>query len=893
MKRKISALLLLLTIVVSSISLSSCGTMQSKNPARPNDIPESDTSEYDLDSDVYKVIKETDNVKFEFNELTTDIRLTNKKTGYSWCTEYNGGDDFGLMRGEVFNLTYYNTSGAMKTLLSSDDSVAKGQFRISDIDNGISVQYGVGDINYNIDFPLALSVERYNKFFDNATPEQQEVLDNYYSLYDFNDEKWQDKDIYDDAKLAEIKKNHPLAENQPWYYINSSISDLTINDLHQLFVEEFGYTEAELNKDNDGVDTVDVERAEFNVQIDYTMEGDNLRVDIPEDKIYYPKDFTLDSIQLHQNLLDFDTSTSGYYLLPDGSGSLMNFNNGRDSIRNESVYVQIYGVDDSREAESKSAYFNNAILPVYGCTVRGASKASNAEAGTVDDFGESYYTVNPMTELTADNNVSNYNGLFATIESGETFTGLVAHSASAGEHNRLIPEFRINECQKMDSFSSTQQDSGEKYSKYQFQHYLGKISVVYHISDGEDATYSGMANYYKNQLFGDEKTEKKEYYSTVETVGVINGYAYFLGIGYNKKIPLTTFDQTLEIAKDLKANGFNNMNVRLTGWCNGGYEHGALDKLKVANELGGTDKLNSLKSSLDSENIGLFPDVDYQHVYVNEESVNRKDQCATLNGSRTLSIDIFDPVDFQSWNYMPRAALTIPAMQRNLESFLNNYSEFNNKNLSLRSIGDKITANYREEDIMERQETLENLVKQISGVKDRGYTLMGKSGQAPFLKYLDYVNNLPITSAGYDKTDYSIPFTAMVLSGHVQYTGDVINLSNNDRLDLLQMIESGAGAYYTLTAEQYEEISYSEYEHLYSTKYDNIKQTVIDSYKYLSEALSDVYGLSIVKHKILANGVNMVTYENGISIVVNYNETDYSANGVTCKAKDYSVIKGA
>ena len=893
MKSKITALLLLLTIVVSSISLSSCGTMQSKNPARPNDIPEAGTSDYDLDSDVYKVIKETDNVKFEFNELTTDIRLTNKKTGYSWSTEYNGGDDFGLMRGEVFNLTYYNTSGAMKTLLSSDDSVAKGQFRVTDIDNGISVQYGVGDINYSIDFPLALSVERFDNFYNNATPEQQEVLKNYYSLYDFNDEKWQDKEIYDDAKLAEIKKNHPLAENKPWYYMSSSISDLLINDLHRLFVEELGYTEEELKKDNDGVNTVDVERAEFNVQIDYTMEGDNLRVDIPEDKIYYPKDFTLDNIQLHQNLLDFDTSTSGYYLLPDGSGSLMNFNNGRDSIRNEAVYVQIYGVDDSREAESKSAYFNNSILPVYGCTVRGASKAANAEVATVDDFGESYYTVNPMTELAADNNVSKYNGLFAVIESGETFTGLVAHSASAGDHNRLIPEFRINECLKMDSFASTQQDSGEKYSKYQFQHYLGKISVVYHISDGEDATYSGMANYYKNQLFGDEKTEKKEYYSTVETVGVINGYAYFLGIGYNKKIPLTSFDQTLEIAKDLKASGFNNMNVRLTGWCNGGYEHGMLDKLKVSKELGGSDKFTSLKDSLDKENIGLFPDVDYQFVYRNEESVSRKDQCATLNGARTTVINIFDPVDFQSWNYMPRAALTIPAMQRNLDSFLENYSAYNNKNLSLRSIGDKITANYREEDIMERQETLENLVKQISGVKDKDYTLMGTTGQDPFLKYLDYVNNLPVTSAGYDKTDYSIPFAAMVLSGHVQYTGDAINLSNNDRLDLLQMIESGAGAYYTLTAEQYEEISYSEYEYLYSTKYENIKQTVIDSYKYLSEALRDVYGLSIVKHKILADGVNMVTYENGTNIVVNYNETDYSANGVTCKAKDYSVIKGA
>lgn len=893
MKRKITAFLLLLAMVVSSISLSSCGSTQSKNPTRPNDIPETDTSEYDLDNDVYRVIKETDNVKFEFNDLTTDIRLTNKKTGYSWSTEYNGGDDFGLMRGEVFNLTYYNTSGAMKTMLSSDDSVAKGQFRITDIENGVSVQYGVGDINYRIDFPLALSVERYDNFFNNAMPEQQEILSSYYMLYDFNDEQWQDKEIYDDAKLAEIKKNHPLAEKKPWYYMNSSISDSVINDLHQLFVVELGYTEDQLKKDNDGVSTVDVERAEFNIQIDYTLEGDNLRVDIPEDKIYYPKNFTLDNIQLHQNLLDFDTGTSGYYLLPDGSGSLMNFNNGRDSIRNEAVYVQIYGIDDSREAESKSAYFNNAILPVYGCTVRGKSKASNAEAAAVDDLGESYYTVNPMTELTADNNVSKYNGLFATIESGETFTGLAAHSASAGEHNRLIPEFRINECQKMDSFSSTQDDSGEKYSKYQFQHYLGKISVVYHISDGEDATYSGMANYYRNQLFGEEKTEKKDYYSTVETVGVINGSAYMLGIQYNKKIPLTSFDQTLEIAKDLKANGFNNMNIRLTGWCNGGYEHGMLDKLKVSKELGGSDKFTALKNSLDKENIGLFPDVDYQYVYSNEESVSRKNQCATLNGSRTFAINIFDPVDFQSWYYMPRAALTIPAMQRNLDGFLNSYSQYNNKNLSLRSIGDKITANYREDDIMERQETLENLVKQISGVKDKDYTLMGTSGQAPFLKYLDYVNNLPVTSAGYDKTDYSVPFAAMVLSGHVQYTGDAINLSNNNRLDLLQMIESGAGAYYTLTAEQYEEISYSEYEHLYSTKYENIKQSVIESYKYLSGALSDVYGLSIVKHKILADGVNMVTYENGTSVVVNYNETDYSANGVTCKAKDYSVIKGA
>ena len=170
---------------------------------------------------------------------------------------------------------------------------------------------------------------------------------------------------------------------------------------------------------------------------------------------------------------------------------------------------------------------------------------------------------------------------------------------------------------------------------------------------------------------------------------------------------------------------------------------------------------------------------------------------------------------------------------------------------------------------------------------------MGTYGDAPFVGQLDYINNVPIVSADFDKSDYSIPFVPMVLSGRVQYTGDTINLSNAERQDLLQMIEAGAGAYYTLTAEQYDDISYSSYMEYYSTKYDNVKDIVSNSYSYLSKALNSVYGLKIVKHTILAKDVNMVTYEDGTRIVVNYNDSDYSANGVSCKANDYAVIKGA
>lgn len=891
MKKRILSLLLFVALIVSTLSLSSCGSKQSKNPTRPDDIPETDTSEYDLDSDVYRTIAETENTKFEFNDLTTDIRLTNKKTGFVWSTEYNSYDDIleenTVTRGEVFTLNYYTNTGAILSMSSAGDSVEKGQFRVLDIDNGIGVQYGLGDINFVIDFPLAMSPERKDQFYNQMTPEQQEIFDNAYELINFNDDVYKDPDQTSEEDLKQKQESYPLAVNQDngWYYMTAGINQRNVDELHDLWrVQITTYTDADMNKDNDGVKVADLDRAEFNVQINYTLVGDDLKVSIPEDKIYYATNYTIESIQLHPNLLDFDNSYSGYYLLPDGSGSILNFNNGKDELRNDPIYIQMYGVDEARGIEEKTAYYNEAILPVYGCTIR--SKAAKPVAAETE----------AISELANEKNTASYNGLFATIESGDAFAGIEAHSGSpVGDiptHNRAFTEFRINECMKMKSFSSNAGDSDERYSKYQFQRYLGKLSVVYHMLSGDDATYTGMANYYRKQLFGDEKAEKKDYYSAVETVGEINGNGLFMGISYNKKIALTTFEQTKEIAEDLQKNGFTNLNVKLSGWCNGGYEHGYLNKIKVSSNLGGKEEFESLIDTMANDKIGLFPDVDYQYVYANEKSVKRSDNSSGLNGSRNILERMYN-IFFQETVWQPRYALTVSAMEKNLNDFMSSYADYNIKNISMRSIGDKITANYREDDFCERQETMENIVKQVSGVKDKEYNIMGTNGDAPFLKYLDYLNETPIVSAGYDKSDYSVPFVPMVLSGHVQYTADAINLSNNDRLDLLHMVEGGAGAYYILSGTQYADISETGMEELYATNYEDVKDIVISSFDYLKSALNDVYGLEITKHTILADDVNMVTYENGVSIVINYTDSDYSANGITCKAKDYAVVKGA
>ncbi|MBQ4156315.1 MAG: hypothetical protein IJD90_05880, partial [Clostridia bacterium] len=574
-------------------------------------------------------------------------------------------------------------------------------------------------------------------------------------------------------------------------------------------------------------------------------------------------------------LMDFDNKAEGYFMLPDGSGSIMNFNNNKEQLRDKAVYVQMYGVDNSRMIKEKAAYYNDAVFPVFGTCVKGIKNKKNKC---------------PFKE-------KNYNGFFGIIESGETFAGIEAvnYDLDAGKHNNLKLEFRINERVKMDAFTAGgETDNDSKYCKYQFQRYLGDIKFNLNVLSGSNATYSGMANYYSNYLFGDTaNTNAKDYYSTIETIGVINTNEKFFGIEYNSKETMTNFDQVSKIASELQQNGFNNMNVKLTGWSNGGYESGMYNKgIKIEKDLGNKDSLVNLYNTLKDMGIGLYPDVDWQNTYVSEGKPSEKYLASTLNGSYSV-VTGFSPVDFLVDEKLAKFVLNKNGFEKSYNGFIKDYNEYGFKNVSYRSIGKEINSNFRDDETyMERQETLENLQTIVKSTKDEGYSIMGTGGQAAFIKYLDVVNELPVESARFDKCDYSIPFTAMVLSGHVDYTYKPINLSNNNRKDLLLLIETGAGAYYKLTGSKYDKITNTSYDSLYSTYFNEIKDSVFDTYTYVSDALEGVYGLKIVKHEQIATDVYKTTYENGTSIFVNYDDKDYNAQGIKVAAQDYLKVKG-
>lgn len=78
---------------------------------------------------------------------------------------------------------------------------------------------------------------------------------------------------------------------------------------------------------------------------------------------------------------------------------------------------------------------------------------------------------------------------------------------------------------------------------------------------------------------------------------------------------------------------------------------------------------------------------------------------------------------------------------------------------------------------------------------------------------------------------------------------------------------------------------------LYTSEYDLWRETIIEEYASMNGALQAVKDAYIVDREVLATDVIKVTYSNGVSIIVNYNDAAYTDGTIQVVAKGYLLIK--
>ncbi|MDE7224793.1 MAG: hypothetical protein K2O34_13565, partial [Acetatifactor sp.] len=75
----------------------------------------------------------------------------------------------------------------------------------------------------------------------------------------------------------------------------------------------------------------------------------------------------------------------------------------------------------------------------------------------------------------------------------------------------------------------------------------------------------------------------------------------------------------------------------------------------------------------------------------------------------------------------------------------------------------------------------------------------------------------------------------------------------------------------------------------YSTKYSTYRDTIIEYDADFRQVAALTGDAMIAGHEMLAEGVNKVTYDNGVVFYINYNQDAVTVDGVTIDGLSYKV----
>lgn len=164
--------------------------------------------------------------------------------------------------------------------------------------------------------------------------------------------------------------------------------------------------------------------------------------------------------------------------------------------------------------------------------------------------------------------------------------------------------------------------------------------------------------------------------------------------------------------------------------------------------------------------------------------------------------------------------------------------------------------------------------------------------EAPVQCYWQYAKaivDMPIADSDYIYTDQSVPFLSIALKGILPMYGDYVNFEANEREYFLKLVETGIYPSFYLTYENPSELIYTNSSDVYTAQYSVYRDQILNYYDELSEVSERTKGSMIVNHEITDTGVTIVTYDNGVKLYINYDETERKAEDVTVPALSYVI----
>lgn len=789
-----------------------------------------------------KIAAEDSKATLYYDPDTANIALLNKADSKVWFSSPVTKPEFSSltpaqqqMLSSAVIISYTDDNLKQYTLSSFADCAAYGQMNSKKSSDGVTFEMTVGKLASSETVAEVLTVESAAKL-----EESLDAKDYRYLIQSYRKVR-----LKGDNTDSGLLTDYPiLKEAEMFYALRSNTSDAIKKRLAPIFADA-GYTREQLEADEIAVygklKSAEEQNAAFTLSLEYTLENGQLKVNVPVDKMTYDKKlFNLTQIELLRYFGADGFADNGFFLLPDGSGSVAEYKEGVKGSGSP-VTIDMYGNDSAYQYDSTDEFVKTGLVPVYGQT-------------------------------------SGDSGYIATVESGDaqaSVNAVIDESESGLRYINFICRARLTE-----KYVHSEQASHDEYIRSSYNCFEGDYTLRYILLS--DPSYSGMAATYREYLEGKKlitDRSPQENGLHIELLGAVE--SDYNGVFSDTDIfALTTFEDSAKIIKELESAG--RLSVKLNGFANGGLDHTVFSKVKVMSELGGKKGLQKLLSDAKAD---IYPAVDISYIYKN---VNFDGFVPSANAAHRLDnsyAHIF-PYNLGSslGNYNSSFYAVKSSSMKKYNSKLISNLDFGVKGIAYENIGSVLNSDSSKKS-GSRSEALADYNAILKSAAEK-YSLSLTGGNLYTYKYASAIRELSNSDSGFRNTSYSVPFVQMLIHGAVPYSSTSLNMASDYDTAFLKAIENGEQLSFTLAYRNLDKITKSRHTEYNSVGFDYWKDTVIKDNARANALLEGTYDQKIKEHRYLAKDVVSVTYENGIRIIVNYSYSDYTEGGITVKARD-------
>ncbi len=816
MKKTVIKFIAVLLIIVLSFPISVFALPES-GAAETEDVSGSN-----LIGDFQKVL-ENKAYELYFSADTAEISVVCKENGFIWYSNpQNGENKSSKEKSQI--VVYYYESRDLTSVDSYEFCVASEDKLSWEIKNeSLVVTYDIGDNSFTADaLPTVLSKQRMEKdILSKLNDDEKQVVLSRFSLYS--------KEKLDENAFKTIKLNFPSIEKHD-LYIRSKMPDYIAEEVYALF-QKAGYTHEDLQSDCDenGIENTYTAKPSFHVELTYTLTEDGLTATVDTKKIRFEENYKPCRIEILP-FFGAGISEKGYMIVPDGSGAVIEFDNGK--YNSNPYWKKLFNNDNALTTEETSAKSQVSVLPLFAI-----SKENS--------------------------------GFLATIDSGYEAAGISADVAGGNNnYNYVNAFFDIFSADEV-SLSNNEQD---KFILTNQKILSSDLEISYHFLNGEH-TYSDLALCYreyliKNGILSDKKTDN----SAIEFdfLGTVQVTKRFLGVPYKTMETMTTYGQALEL---IEKSGAKGVDICFRDSLKGGKLQKTADNLKLQSILGSKKELSSILG-LD----GQFA-VSYYTQYA--QKVKKSDSAVTLSKSTAK----FYNYDFISRYVNANNALGVISASK-LEKLALKVGKSNEyEAVNILDSGYQLNSDFNAKSPVDRSEARVNVQKYLEKISESS-EVWAETGSIFSLPYIDKIKAIPVKSSGYHIEDYSIPFYEIAISGYIPYSVPSINTADDSRRQFLKAAETGSKLQYTWIYELPDNITDNGteyYKYLYKNSFEQAKE-YYKEYKPLYEKISNS---AIKEHSNISDTLIKTVFDNGVTVYINYSEEEAQIEGFTVEANDF------